>query len=162
LDPWEVEASQSWKSGHVRVYPLSGALISYTAGYCAKKVGFQEAREERVDWSTGELYFYQPPFLQMSRGGRTSKGIGHEKRQFWREFSKTVIWQGREFPAPRYLKDEYLRNASPEEIESLKSEVHAKVVNRLRRESRFPSVVRAAEKAMTLSRHAESSAKRSL
>lgn len=103
----EEAVTRSWSKGFVRVDPVTPARISYVAGYCAKKLGFRAERAERVDYETGELYVFQPPFLQMSR----NPGIGGDFRKHWRSWRSSAIWQGRQFPVPRYLHASWRESA---------------------------------------------------
>lgn len=112
------EIQESWPHGHVKTFPLSAALIAYTAGYCVKKVGHSELREERLDRSTGELYNYQPPFVLMSR----RPGIGGSARQYSASWRKTAIYSNAPMPVPRFLHQSWLENASPSQILTLTQE----------------------------------------
>lgn len=109
---------REWPYGHVRVDPLSPALIAYTAGYVAKKVGFRRCPEERVDPETGEWYVWQPPFLQMSR----RPGIGGSARVHTASWRRTAIYQSREVSVPRFLHEAWKVRATLEELERLKKE----------------------------------------
>ncbi|AXH75955.1 MAG: replication initiator protein [Microviridae sp.] len=114
-----LEAAQAaWRKGFVTLEPVTPARISYTAGYCAKKLGFHRPKGEEVDFSTGEVYVHQPPFLQMSR----RPGIAGDFRKHWRSWRKSAIWQGREFPVPRFLHASYKENASDSELAALELE----------------------------------------
>lgn len=98
----------SWTMGFATVAEVNPARISYVAGYCAKKLGFFGVAEERVDFATGEIYRYQPPFLQMSR----RPGIGGAARRFVQSWRTSAVWQGREVPVPRYLHASWLESSS--------------------------------------------------
>lgn len=111
-------AEAAWGKGFVTMEPVTPARISYTAGYCAKKIGFHRPRGEEIDYSTGEVYVHQPPFLQMSR----RPGIGGEFRRYWRSWRRSAIWQGREFPVPRFLHQSYRESASESELAELELE----------------------------------------
>lgn len=112
-------AEEAWgRKGFVTMEPVTPARISYTAGYCAKKLGFHRPRGEEIDYSTGEVYLHQPPFLQMSR----RPGIGGEFRRHWRSWRRSAIWQGREFPVPRFLHQSYRESASESELAKLELE----------------------------------------
>lgn len=117
----------AWGMGRVQVDPLSPAAINYVAGYTAKKIGlWDQVRSERVDKETGEVYTYQPPFLQMSR----RPGIGGSARQFsssWRDFA---VSDGRKIPVPRYLHDAWRAQASEEELATHKQAQQARAVVR--------------------------------
>lgn len=104
--------------GWATVSEVTPARISYVAGYCAKKVGFFGEASERVDRSTGEIYRYQPPFLQMSR----RPGIGGESRKYWRSWRDAAIWGGRKVPVPRFLHASWDEHASVSEKADLERE----------------------------------------
>lgn len=120
---------ESWGRGFATVTPVTPERISYTAGYCAKKLGFHRPKGEEIDYSTGELYTYQPPFLQMSR----RPGIAGDAREFFRSWRSHAIWQGRPFPVPRFLHNSFKESASESELAQLeleKIEARAKVTVR--------------------------------
>lgn len=109
----------SWGGrGFVTVAPVNPARISYVAGYCAKKVGFFAEAGERVDYSSGEVYRYQPPFIQMSR----RPGIGGESRKYWRSWRDAAIWGGTKVPVPRFLHAAWDENATDSEKADLERE----------------------------------------
>lgn len=108
----------AWPHGAVKTYPLSKALIAYTAGYCSKKVGHHETREERVDHSTGEVYYYQPSFLLMSR----KPGIGGEARRYSSSWRDRAIYSGSPIPVPRFLHQSWLATSTPSAIAKLQAE----------------------------------------
>lgn len=113
------EIQGAWPYGHVKTFPLSKALIAYTAGYVSKKVGLRELEEERLDPTTGELYQHQPPFILMSR----RPGIGHQARDtFANSWRKQTQYNGATIPVPRYLHLGWRKNASPEQITQLNEE----------------------------------------
>lgn len=115
----DLEAAQrSWGKGFVTLEPVTPARISYTAGYCAKKLGFHRAKGEEIDYSTGEVYEHQPPFLQMSR----RPGIGGDFRRHWRSWRRTAVWQGRPFPVPRFLHASFRENALQSDLAALELE----------------------------------------
>lgn len=96
--------------GHVKVDEASPEAIAYIAGYVAKKmdVDVDDLRSERVDMRTGELYVYQPPFLQMS----LKPGIGASARKHWRSWSRHAVHEGHEVPVPRYYYEAWREQAS--------------------------------------------------
>lgn len=106
------------RKGFVTAEPVTPARISYTAGYCAKKLGFFRPKGEEVDFATGEVYTHQPPFLQMSR----RPGIAGDFRKHWRSWRSSAVWQGRPFPVPRFLHASYKENASESELATLELE----------------------------------------
>lgn len=110
--------------GHVREDPVTPEVISYVAGYCAKKVGWaREKGQQRVDYQTGEVYTYVPPFVQMSRGGREGLGIGSYARDtYWRSWRDSAIYAGLRVPVPRYLHARWDELASETEKAELERE----------------------------------------
>lgn len=116
--PQETDIQASWRYGFAQTHTLSDAAISYVAGYCSKKLAFRPEAGERIDYRTGELYQFQPPFLQMSR----RPGIGGDSRRFWKSWKRSAIVDGREVPVPRYLHASWRANSSEEEIVALQLE----------------------------------------
>lgn len=115
----DLEAAQrSWGKGFVTLEPVTPARISYTAGYCAKKLGFHRPKGEEIDFGTGEVYTHQPPFLQMSR----RPGIGGDFREHWRSWRRSAVWQGSVFPVPRFLHQSYRESATESELAALELE----------------------------------------
>lgn len=110
-----------WPYGFTRTDPVTPASIAYVAGYVSKKYGVDGAPAEVVDLDTGEVFEPQPEFRLMSR----RPGIGHKSREYWRSWRDTMIWQGREYPVPRYLHEEWKRHVSEEEVEKLRLEKRA-------------------------------------
>lgn len=112
-----------WPFGHVRSDPVTPQTIAYTAGYCSKKVGWKLDAGERIDYETGEVYDFQPPFIKMSR----RPGIGSNARKrypaSWRELA---IYNGLPIPVPRYLHQGWLETATPTQIQQLTEETKAK------------------------------------
>lgn len=132
VSPQQRDACEAaWAKGFVTAEAVTDARISYTAGYCAKKLGHDRERgSDVVDYSTGEyLGPYEPPFLQMSR----RPGIGGDFRRYWRSWRKSAIWQGREFPVPRYLAASFRESASDSELARLELEkVESRMVPTIR------------------------------
>lgn len=90
---------------------VTPARIAYVAGYVSKKLEVDYApAHDRVDASTGEVYRYQPPFLQMSR----RPGIGARARKYWRDWRAKAHHDGSTFKAPRYLHDAWKRAVGAE------------------------------------------------
>lgn len=111
----------TWRLGNTQTYQATPATIAYVAGYTAKKIGYKAlAAEEQIDYETGELYNWQPPFLQMSR--RPGLG-GHAKthRESWRTFA---VNNGEKQRVPRYLHKAWKDAATPEELETLAYETY--------------------------------------
>lgn len=110
----------TWGAGFTQTVAVTPAAIAYTAGYCAKKISWrQEADQERIDYKTGEVYHWQPPFLQMSR----RPGIGgHARQQYtnsWRLFA--VDYNATRLAVPRFLRKAWDELASLDQ-NSYKSE----------------------------------------
>lgn len=116
------QVEQAWPYGQAQVDVLTPAAISYVAGYTSKKVGrashYLEDVFERVDPDTGEVYNYQPPFIQMSR----RPGIADKARKHWRSWRDTAITDGLTVPVPRFLHEAWLNNATEEEKRHLNEE----------------------------------------
>lgn len=106
----------TWGLGHTRTERITPARIAYTAGYCQKKIGYmREAALERVDPDTGEVYRWQPPFLQMSR----RPGIGGHARQHADSWRLYAIDDGARMPVPRFLHEAWKKTATREQQEEL-------------------------------------------
>lgn len=103
--------------GRTATQAITPARIAYVAGYTQKKLSdAQHTRHERVDESTGEIYRWQPPFIEMSR----VPGIGGEARKHtdsWREYA---IHNGRKMAVPRFYHAAWKATATPEQIAELK------------------------------------------
>lgn len=109
-----------WPYGFAQTHSLSDAAVAYVAGYVSKKLGTIEAADERVDPRTGEVYNYQPPFLQASR----RPGIGsNARRLFSSSWRRSAIVDGRPVPVPRYLHAAWADKASPDDIRALNQEM---------------------------------------
>lgn len=111
-------AEAAWGKGFVTMDVVTPGRISYTAGYCAKKLGFFRPKGEEVDQSTGEVYVHQPPFLQMSR----RPGIAGDFRKHSQSWRRSAIWQGVPFPVPRFLHQSWKESASDSELARLELE----------------------------------------
>lgn len=113
---------EAWPHGGTYTVRANPKSISYVAGYSAKKYGDQaKAKEERVDEETGEVYNFQPPFLQMS----LKPGIGaNAKNKFKKSWRHVAIHNGRKEAVPRYLHQAWKENATEMEKEILENEKH--------------------------------------
>lgn len=114
------DIQKAWPHGHAFTVNATEAAIAYVAGYTAKKQGQrQQAKEERVDEETGEVYTFQPPFLQMS----LKPGIGGAARdkftQSWRSFA---VHNGTKQPVPRFLHEAWKKQATTQQLEKLEEE----------------------------------------
>lgn len=125
----------AWSYGHADVRNATAASINYVAGYTAKKyTKLEDIAEEQIDDETGEVYthvnaqgnkyIYQPPFIQMSRGGKSGKkGIGGDARdKFTTSWRTCAIMNGQTQSVPRYLHEKWKTTATPIEIDKLNDE----------------------------------------
>lgn len=124
-----------WPYGFAQTHQLSDAAVAYVAGYVSKKLGKNEAREERVNPETGEVFNYQPPFLQSSR----RPGIGASARQYWKSWRRSAVVDGREVPVPRYFHEAYKKEATPEQLAALTREINEHVAQLDRTPARLES-----------------------
>lgn len=109
---------KTWRLGHIRADALTPGRIAYCAGYTMKKAAWQDyTRNERIS-PEGEPYYYQPPFLQMSR----RPGIGSHAREHHDSWRNYAILNGQKMSVPRYLHESWLAQATETEIESLQTE----------------------------------------
>lgn len=116
-----------WGLGHTRTVQATPANINYTAGYTAKKIGYKlKALPEQVDLNTGEVYTWQPPFIQMSR----RPGIGANAKQWPESWRSYAIQNGYKIPVPRYLHQAWKDQATATEIEQLQYEREQLALNR--------------------------------
>lgn len=106
----------TWGMGLTATFQATPASIAYTAGYTSKKQGWQDQRRvERVDPDTGEVYYWQPPFMQMSR----RPGLADHARAFAKSWRLYAIHQGHKMAVPRYLHNAWKAQATPLEQEEL-------------------------------------------
>lgn len=111
--------SDVWPRGAVHVGSVTPESVSYVAGYVSKKVGYREVSEERIDYATGEVYQYQPPFVRMSR----RPGIGAYARDtHWRSWRDHAVYSGRAVPVPRFLHEGWKSRVSDRQLEILQCE----------------------------------------
>lgn len=81
---------------------------------------------EHIDYETGEVYKWQPPFIQMSR----QPGIGANARQHaqsWRDFA---VMHGTRIPVPRYLHQAWREKATTQQQEELEHEKYKRALTR--------------------------------
>ncbi len=114
----------TWRSGLTKVGTATARSIAYTAGYTAKKVGHKLDRQERINYETGEVYTWQPPFLHMSR----RPGIGGYARQWAHSWRDHAIYQGSPVPVPRFLHQAWKAQASPDDLALLETERQARAL----------------------------------
>lgn len=126
---------KTWGKGHAYTVPVTHRAISYTAGYCAKKYENTIENKERweTDYETGEYYLaYQPPFLQMSRGGKQGSGIGGAARKHTESWRDYAVLNGTRFPVPEYLHQAWEETATAEEIENREHEKYLRSLTKER------------------------------
>lgn len=112
---------KAWEQGHVQINPATLANISYTAGYCSKKIGYKRTKHERMDATTGNKYIWQPPFILMSR----NPGIGANAKKYLNAWRLYAVKDGHKMAVPRYFKDHWKLHATMKEIEKLQDEIDA-------------------------------------
>lgn len=154
IDQHNQEIQNAWPYGHARVDPLDTPAIYYVAGYCNKKLGYKEPKnQERVDPRTGEVYIYQPPFRQMSRGGRNSKGIAHDAKKYWKSWRDFAVTSGTTTAVPRYLHQSWKDNATPEQIEQRNFANYIKHLKRENTDARDMHEILRAKEQHALKKH---------
>lgn len=108
---------ETWGLGFTQTKPVNARNIAYTAGYTSKKIGYlKAAAEERIDLETGEVYHWQPPFIQMSRRPGLGATARNKYRHSWRAFA---VYDGTPIPVPRYLHEAWKTTATKEDQEQL-------------------------------------------
>lgn len=106
----------SWGLGSTQTREANNRRIAYTAGYVAKKYNDPaDDSRERIDYQTGEVYEWQPPFIQMSR----RPGIGGHARQWPASWRKYAIYDGRKIAVPRFYHEAWKKQATDQEKEEL-------------------------------------------
>lgn len=113
------DVDRAWDQGNTYTLPITPRLISYTAGYTAKKVGAVTSKNvEYINQDTGEIFEWQEPFLQMSR----RPGIGASAKRYRDSWRSYALIDGTRVPVPRYLHEAWKEGASDVEIELLRDE----------------------------------------
>lgn len=112
--------NESWGLGRVKNLPVTGGAIGYVAGYCAEKYDSWgvNAEPEQIDYDTGEVYRWQPPFKLMSR----RPGIGANARRHAESWRSFAILNGSPIPVPRYYHNTWRDISTDEEKEILEYE----------------------------------------
>lgn len=124
--------------GRVSLDPCTPDSIGYVAGYCDKKLlQFRDLKRELVDPNTGEVYTWQPSFIEMSTGGRNGHGIGGHARQWPHDWRLYAIKDGHKIAVPRYLHQAWLDQATEQDKQQL---LEDKEKFRLGRETTFQSL----------------------
>lgn len=144
--------SKAWGLGRTGCDPMTPQRIAYCAGYTQKKLGdSQHARHERVDPDTGEVYRWQPPFIQMSR----RPGIGGDARKYQQSWREYAVHNGVKMPVPRFLHEAWKKTATETEIAENRAEKKARAEAR-----NITLQMLTANEAIAISRQAISDAKR--
>lgn len=122
---------EAWGMGHAYTVAVTPAAIGYTAGYCAKKYNSHGGLyHERIDYETGEVYNWQPEFLQMSRGGRNGEGIGGHARKHTASWKDFAILNGSRIPVPPYLHKAWEKIATEGQQEEHEHEKYLRTLTR--------------------------------
>lgn len=103
----------SWGLGHIHLGNVTPESIGYVAGYAVKYNRLGAKPHERVDPTTGEVYTWHPPFVQMSR----RPGIGGHARQYAASWKEYAIKDGHKISVPRFYKEAWKKTATPEELQ---------------------------------------------
>ena len=106
-----------WGKGNTEIGSLTVDSAMYTCKYIVDK-------DDRVDFGAREM-----PFLQMSRGGRNGRGIGHswyKKNQLEMFRDDNVIIKGSEVAIPRYYQS-LMAQDDAERLAFLKAKRKAKI-----------------------------------
>lgn len=149
---------RAWQLGFTRTERLTPARIAYCAGYVSKKIGFKRDRTERVDPDTGEVYTWEPPFLQMSRGGRHGHGIGGDARKYTSSWRMHAVFDGMPMKTPRYYEAAWRATATAQMLEARELERQQYRVAK----SPITLAQREASERIAISKQAESSRTRKL
>ena len=115
------ELETLWKYGHSKIDTATPNNISYTAGYCSKKIGYRRFTHERVDPETGEVYQWQPPFILMSR----NPGIGATAKKYLNSWELYAVKDGHKMPVPRYYRKHWKENTTHEDHSRLERAIAA-------------------------------------
>lgn len=110
-----------WPYGYTHTDSVNIANIAYVAGYTNKKANWRWQRflqRDLVDPDTGEVYDWQPPFVEMS----TNPGIGAAAKQFANSWRSFAVLNGRPMPVPRYLHQAWEEIATYEQKQLLQQE----------------------------------------
>lgn len=131
---------RTWAKGITKTLPVTPGGVAYVAGYVDKKLNDQNYQQkELIDYTTGEIYKWQPPFLQMSR----RPGIAGEARKHTASWQEYAVHNGTRIPVPKYLHQAWRNNASNDEIEIHE---HTKYLNALTKERMTKRMLEAQEK----------------
>lgn len=114
---------QLWTAGFSSVGDVTFESAAYVARYVLKKINGDAAAEhyEHVD-DFGEVHDRLPEYCDMSRGGRTGRGIAYDwYRQFKSDCEKDyLVMRGVKMRPPRYF-DQLLHSEDPACYESIKN-----------------------------------------
>lgn len=127
------QLEKDWGHGFVQIGDVSFESAAYVARYIMKKVNGRAADQidektglkpyERFNDFTGEIHEVLPEYTDMSRGGRSGRGIGHEwiTRYSGDCYPKDFVTiDGIKRSIPRYY-DEQLKRESPDMYDELKA-----------------------------------------
>lgn len=111
-----------WGLGECKIGAVTFQSAAYIARYIMQRITGEQAKQhyQRLDMNTGEIYQLVPEYNQMSRGGRTGKGIG---KAFLDKFTTDiypdgqVVINGKLCRAPRYYDNLY-KAQEPEAYEN--------------------------------------------
>jgi hypothetical protein len=108
--------AEAWPYGEHYAGSVTGASISYVAGYVAKKFGATEVGEY-CDPETGALEPHVRPFARMSN--RPAIGVPYLERYGMELLRGYAVRDGRKVPLPRYYRD-WLKERFPDRMMELK------------------------------------------
>lgn len=143
---------KSWRAGFVQVDEVTPKSAAYVAGYCSKKIGWKLDVTERIDYETGEVYEWQPPFVLMSR----RPGIGAGSKVHWQSWRRFAIYGNSRIPVPRFLHSAWEAMVDDDAKLKLREE---KLLDGMKRDSSRARL--AAGEAIAKSYHSLSAARRS-
>lgn len=112
-----------WPHGHSEIGEMSVETAAYISGYCVKKITGSDAACHYLagDPDTGEAYYLEPEFINMSRRPGIGKG-------WFDKFGSSDVWpkdfitrSGKVYSVPKYY-DKLLDAISPEEMAAIKAE----------------------------------------
>lgn len=132
------ELSALWIHGYAQLGLLTLQSAAYVARYVMKKITGDRAQAHYtyID-EHGEMHQRKPEYNQMSRGGRTGRGLAYN---FWKkhqtDFNQgNVIHNGHETKAPRYY-DKLLADSNLPALEKAKQKRKNRALEITRRDTR--------------------------
>lgn len=104
---------KTWGMGRTSCEQVTAERIAYCAGYTQNKIAdTPHTAHDRVDPDTGELYRWQPPFIQMSR----RPGIGGQARKHTQSWEHYAIHNGSKMRVPRFYHEAWKAHATEEQV----------------------------------------------